>query len=941
MKTFILSLLAIISGLFCHSQSVIPTLWGMNSVGGMPFGGASSYGNIYSVKADGSNFMQQYYFGSYPGDYPIGELIEGADGKFYGMTYLGGTHNKGLLFRIDPSLGPFADHSYEKLIDFDSASYGSYPKGSLMQASDNKLYGLSSKGGAYDHGILFNYDPTTNIFTKLHDFNGTDGSRPEGSLMQASNGKLYGVTMVGGIATPGSMGVLFSYDIITHVFLKLYDFDFVLNGFWISDLTESNGKLYSIGSKPAPSGFGVINAFDISTNTNSVVYNIANFNDGNASLPIANTPKLILGTNGKFYGTTLGGGVDSSGVIFSFDPVTNIYHKLFDFGGPNGKSPLRICQANNGLLYGATREGGIGFPPGSLEAGILYSFDINTNQFTRIFNFDIQVGYPVAGLLKSTNGKLYFFTSSFIYALDPSSNLVQRMLEFSLGSSSLPRRGAGHSPSGSLTQANDGSLLGLTSLSAFKLDPRTSVFELISHFWADHWIGNSAYGNLVQGRNGNYFGLTSGDDSLNKGIAFEFNPSTRQYNILHHFSGSNDAKPYGSLVTAGNGLMYGMTNGFLQYSGSIFNYNPQTGIITVDTSFTNYNGVKPYGSLIQARDGKLYGLTAGYGNFSSSSGGSLFSFEPISRNLEVHKIFSTQIRNDGYNGTGDLVQATNGMLYGMMSQGGINESGTLFQFDIPTGLVTKLHDFDSIGGKKPMGTLMEASNGKLYGLTNLGGINNAGVLFEFNPSNNNYIKILDFDTLTTGGHPKYTKLIEAPSPTENCVPYFFLVFDSIQSSWTAVFYGVGSTPINYTWNWGDGTTTTGSSGTHTYSSPGYYNICLLITDSAGCSNSFCVNNTYLNGSLPVLINLHQTGVGINEPIRVKPLSIYPNPVQDNLHFTNNELKSYEIEIYNTLGALILKTKERNIIDVSNLSSGIYILKFQAEDDVLIKRFVKQ
>ena len=71
------------------------------------------------------------------------------------------------------------------------------PYGSLMQASDGKLYGMTTNGGSSsDNGVIFSFDPSSSTYTKLKDFDNTNGANPYGSLMQASDGKLYGMTLM-------------------------------------------------------------------------------------------------------------------------------------------------------------------------------------------------------------------------------------------------------------------------------------------------------------------------------------------------------------------------------------------------------------------------------------------------------------------------------------------------------------------------------------------------------------------------------------------------------------------------------------------------------------------------------------------------------------------------------------------------------------------------
>ncbi len=86
---------------------------------------------------------------------------------------------------------------------------GGQPYGSLIQASNGKLYGMT-QGGVFnnDFGTIFSFNPLTNIFENLYDFDIIVGAFPSGSLIQTSNGKLYGMTPRGGINGIGCNGVL-------------------------------------------------------------------------------------------------------------------------------------------------------------------------------------------------------------------------------------------------------------------------------------------------------------------------------------------------------------------------------------------------------------------------------------------------------------------------------------------------------------------------------------------------------------------------------------------------------------------------------------------------------------------------------------------------------------------------------------------------------------
>jgi len=107
-----------------------------------------------------------------------------------------------------------------------------------------------------------------------------------------------------------------------------------------------------------------------------------------------------------------------------------------------------------------------------------------------------------------------------------------------------------------------------------------------------------------------------------------------------------------------------------------------------------------------------------------------------------------------------MILASNGKLYGLTSKGGIANMGVLFEFDPVSSVFTKKIEFTGVAnGSNPQGTLMESSGGKFYGVTNTGGTNNLGVLFEFDPATGLLLKKFDFDA-NNGKNPYYTKLVE-------------------------------------------------------------------------------------------------------------------------------------------------------------------------------------
>src|SRR5262245_44038642 len=82
-----------------------------------------------------------------------------------------------------------AQATYETLHEF--AQGQSYPVGRLLKASDGRLYGVASEGGAFGGGTIFvmEQQPDESWTTStLHAFAGSEGTRPLAGLAQGVDG---------------------------------------------------------------------------------------------------------------------------------------------------------------------------------------------------------------------------------------------------------------------------------------------------------------------------------------------------------------------------------------------------------------------------------------------------------------------------------------------------------------------------------------------------------------------------------------------------------------------------------------------------------------------------------------------------------------------------------------------------------------------------------
>jgi uncharacterized repeat protein (TIGR03803 family) len=727
MKKTLLNLICFFAFLFTtEAQTLFGTTWQGGSQGG---------GTITKFTVPGNNLTVAKSFESIE-QYPLfSTFIQASNGKLYGMTYLGGSNGAGVIFSFDP-----ASSTYTKVKDFDNTN-GRNPYGSLMQASDGKLYGMTSQGGSNGAGVIFSFDPASSTYTKVKDFDNTNGRNPYGSLMQASDGKLYGMTSQGG---SNGAGVIFSFDPASSTYTKVKDFDNTNGGYPYGSLMQaSDGKLYGMTLQGGSSGYGVIFSFDPASSTYTKVKDFDNTNGRN---PYGS---LMQASDGKLYGMTSQGGSNGYGVIFSFDPASSTYTKVKDFDNTNGRNPYgSLMQASDGKLYGMTYQGG------SSSYGVIFSFDPASSTYTKVKDFDnTNGGYPYGSLMQASDGKLYGMTLQggssgygVIFSFDPASSTYTKVKDFDNTN--------GRNPYGSLMQASDGKLYGMTSQGGsngagviFSFDPASSTYTKVKDF--DNTNGRNPYGSLMQASDGKLYGMTSQRGSNGAGVIFSFDPASSTYTKVKDFDNTNGGYPYGSLMQASDGKLYGMTlQGGSSGYGVIFSFDPSSSTYTKVKDFDNTNGGYPYGSLMQASDGKLYGMTYQGG---SNGYGVIFSFDPSSSIYTKVKDFDNT--NGGYP-YGSLMQASDGKLYGMTGNGGSSGHGVIFSFDPSSSAYTKVKDFDNTNGAYPLGSLMQASDGKLYGMTANGGNSDNGVIFSFDPSSSTYTKLQDY-TGSNGAYPYY------------------------------------------------------------------------------------------------------------------------------------------------------------------------------------------
>ena len=330
-----------------------------NLYGTTYFGGAKDDGEVFQISATGKLSTLHSFCstsGCADGEYSYATPVQDADGNFYGTTYLGGSKGDGTVFKMSPS------GTLTTLHDF-GGSDGSQPLAGLAAGSDGNFYGTTNLGGSHNSGSVFKITPTGQ-FTTLHSFCSktacADGQNSYAGLIQATDGNLYGTTLSGGshgdgtvfkVSHSGTFSTLYSF--CSHN--GCADGEFPQTGL----VQASNGRLYGTTILGGAYGSGTIFELTLS-GTLTTLYNVCpqiGCPDGNYLYA-----SLIQATDGNLYGIMQVGGAHGSGTIFKITlsgVLTTLYSFCSQPSCADGQYPAAgLLQASNGKLYGTTADGG-------------------------------------------------------------------------------------------------------------------------------------------------------------------------------------------------------------------------------------------------------------------------------------------------------------------------------------------------------------------------------------------------------------------------------------------------------------------------------------------------------------------------------------------------------------------------------------------------------
>ena len=517
--------------------------------------GANGGGVIFAVSPDGTAFEVIRHFGAFPeGNHPRGELTQGSDGRLYGTTVFGGTNNAGTIYAIDTNGSGFTT-----LRNLHQANDGSKPVAGLIEGSDGRLYGTASYGGT-NSGTLFAVQPDGSGFAVLGKFSlPYSGGGPECRLIQGSDGRLYGTTSRGG---PNDRGTVFALESDGNGFTTLHGFSHYADGFGpLAGLARGmDGRLYGTTYEGGANNSGTIFAIEPDGTSFVVLRNLSLHSRGD-------TPKtgITKGRDGRIYGGTGKGGAGNAGTLFVMEADGTGLSTLHEFfKSLDGSSPCGgLLHGSDGRLYGTALAGGMN------NYGTVFAMEADGSGFTtlRHLAFTADGGNPQGGVIEGLDGRLYGTTyeggpkgagTAFAINRDGTGFTVLRSM-------SLVEDG-GLSSAG-LLLGRDGRLYGMLERSAlygeagalYAMESNGSGFSVLRRLVRES-DGSSPRGGLMQGVDERLYGVANDGGAFGGGTVFAVSPDGTEFTVLKHLNRALDgAHPDAKLVQGGDGLVYGTT----------------------------------------------------------------------------------------------------------------------------------------------------------------------------------------------------------------------------------------------------------------------------------------------------------------------------------------------------------------------------------------------
>ncbi len=313
-----------------------------------------------------------------------------------------------------------------------------------------------------------------------------------------------------------------------------------------------------------------------------------------------------------------------------------------------------------------------------------------------------------------------------------------------------------------LRNPGDGRLYGVTSAggansvgTVFKMDADGGNFTVLHDF--DTTDGDTPEAGLILASDGLLYGSTSSGGTFGKGTIFKIDTAGGSFATVRHFDGDNDGEePRGRLVQAGDTNLYGVTHsGGLHNAGTLYRVALNgTGFAVLHAFGTSTEGTRPGAGLILASDGRLYGTT----EFAAAQAGNgtVFRANLNGSDLTTMHTFAAA-PDDGETPSAELLEGSDGILYGTTEFGGTANGGIVFAIGRDGIGFHVLKSLGGADGSRPRGPLVE-DQALLWGTAYADGANNGGTLFHITRAATLFDVVRSF-AAATGDHPHAAVLV--------------------------------------------------------------------------------------------------------------------------------------------------------------------------------------
>ena len=168
----------------------------------------------------------------------------------------------------------------------------------------------------------------------------------------------------------------------------------------------------------------------------------------------------------------------------------------------------------------------------------------------------------------------------------------------------------------------------------------------------------------------------------------------------------------------------------------------------------------------------------------------------------------------------------------------------------------------------------------------------------------------------------------------NATPTADASFSQTNGSFTVQFLNNSTNASSYSWDFGDGNTSTSTNPSHTYATGGDFTVVLTATNG-DCSNTFTIN---------------LTSVSVSENVAFEDLMVFPNPTENelNIQFSSFDSGMMNATIFNLAGQVVsaeaFAVNAGNMfhtIDTSNLESGVYFVNLSNNTSNITIRVIKK